>query len=193
MLDKAVIIANEALQYLRSRFPADDKKYGEFHNACGEMVLRLNWLKDQMLEVHHEQKSKDNDPCTCPKCNQFAKEDADSLEQCLREAVRARADPRRANAYGGAGRDPALHVAAAGTHEVASHNRMGCTPCPPIILVPPRAGRSARAGVRRRRLRPAVPAPPDENRPVGQRRGIPSTSGRQCGTASESRLGRCFS
>lgn len=88
MLDKAVVIASEALQYLQTRFPADSDKFKEFHMACGDMVLRLMWLGKELQAVEHEQKSKSNNPCNCSTCNEFAKEDRKHLEGCLREAVR---------------------------------------------------------------------------------------------------------
>jgi len=88
MLDKAVVIASEALQYLQTRFPSDSEKYKEFHVACGDMVLRLSWLNKELRQVEHEQKSKSSDPCNCSTCNEFSKEDRKHLEGCLREAVR---------------------------------------------------------------------------------------------------------
>jgi hypothetical protein len=87
MLDKAIVIATESIDYLLSRFPSDDAKYAEFVKACGDMILRLKWLKGEMLEVEHENKSRYNDPCICPKCDSEAKADKEVLDKCIKEAL----------------------------------------------------------------------------------------------------------
>ena len=88
MLDKAIIIGNEVMDFLRSRFPADDPKYGELHRACADMTLRLKWLKSELEEIEHEHKSRYGTACNCPRCDETAKEDRDLLEKCVAEAVR---------------------------------------------------------------------------------------------------------
>jgi hypothetical protein len=87
MLDKAVVIASEALDYIQSRFPADDKKYAELHLACKQMLVRLTWLQGELLEYEHQQRSKNADPCPCPRCSKFSAEDRELLNKCVREAV----------------------------------------------------------------------------------------------------------
>ena len=88
MLDKAVVICSEALDYLRSRFPADDAKYGEFHKACGDMILRINWLKGELADLEHENKSRYNNPCICPRCDTVAGLDKEFMDKCLVDTVR---------------------------------------------------------------------------------------------------------
>jgi len=88
MLDKAIIIGNEVMDFLRSRFPADDAKYGELHRACADMTLRLNWLKGELLDVEHDHKSRFATPCNCSRCDDTVKADKDLLEQCVKDAVR---------------------------------------------------------------------------------------------------------
>ena len=88
MLDKAIIIGNEVMDFLRSRFPADDPKYGELHRACADMTLRLKWLKGELEEIEHEHKSRYDTACNCPRCDETAKEDRNLLEKCVAEAVR---------------------------------------------------------------------------------------------------------
>ena len=87
-MDKAIIIGNEVMDFLRSRFPADDPKYGELHRACADMTLRLKWLKGELEEIEHEHKSRYGTACNCPRCDETAKEDRDLLEKCVAEAVR---------------------------------------------------------------------------------------------------------
>jgi hypothetical protein len=87
MIDKAIVIASESIEYVRTFFPADDAKYAELVKACADMLLRLKWLKGEMLEVEHENKSRHNDPCICPKCDPEAKQDREFLDKCLKEAL----------------------------------------------------------------------------------------------------------
>ena len=87
MLDKAVVIASEALDYIQSRFPADDKKFAELHLACKQMLVRLTWLQGELLEYEHQQRSKNADPCPCPRCSKFSAEDRELMNKCVREAV----------------------------------------------------------------------------------------------------------
>ena len=88
MLDKAIVIGNEVMDFLRSRFPADDPKYGDLHRACADMTLRLKWLKGELEEVEHEHKSRYATPCNCSRCDETVKADKDLLDQCVVEAVR---------------------------------------------------------------------------------------------------------
>ena len=87
MIDKAIVIASESIEYVRTFFPADDAKYAELVKACADMLLRLKWLKGEMLEVEHENKSRYNDPCICPKCDPEAKQDKEFLDKCIKEAL----------------------------------------------------------------------------------------------------------
>jgi hypothetical protein len=87
MIDKAIVIASESVEYIRAFFPADDTKYAELVKACADMVLRLKWLKGEMLEVEHENKSRYNNPCICPKCDPEAKDDKEFLDKCLKDAL----------------------------------------------------------------------------------------------------------
>jgi hypothetical protein len=87
MIDKAIVIASESVEYIRAFFPGDDTKYAELVKACGDMLLRLKWLKGEMLEVEHENKSRYNNPCICPKCDPDAKQDKEFLDKCLKEAL----------------------------------------------------------------------------------------------------------
>jgi hypothetical protein len=87
MIDKAIVIASESIEYVRTFFPADDAKYAELVKACADMLLRLKWLKGEMLEVEHENKSRHNNPCICPKCDPEAKQDREFLDKCLKEAL----------------------------------------------------------------------------------------------------------
>ena len=86
-MDKAITIAKESIDYLRSRFPPDDAKFADFIRSCSDMLMRLNWLEGEMREVEHENKSRYNDPCNCSKCDPEAKADKEFLDKCLKEAV----------------------------------------------------------------------------------------------------------
>lgn len=88
MLDKAIVIGNEVMDFLRSRFPADDPKYGELHRACADMTLRLNWLKNELQEIEHEHKSRYATPCNCSRCDDAAKADRKLMEECVVEAIK---------------------------------------------------------------------------------------------------------
>jgi hypothetical protein len=87
MLDKAIVIAKEAMEFLQSRFPADDKKYGELNRACADMALRLNWLKGEMLAVEHDNKSRYGSPCNCSTCDDMAKINRERMEDCVKAAT----------------------------------------------------------------------------------------------------------
>jgi len=87
MLDKAIVIAIEAMEYLRSRFPVDDPKYGEFHRSCADMTLRLNWLKKELQDIEHENKSRYGSACNCPRCDDAARADRELMETCVKTAL----------------------------------------------------------------------------------------------------------
>jgi hypothetical protein len=94
MIDKAIIIASEALGFLRTQFPEDDTKYEEALAQFKITMGHLQWMDTEMRNVEHAQKTASvNGPCPCPKCDEDAGADRDHRDECLRNAVLADISP----------------------------------------------------------------------------------------------------
>jgi hypothetical protein len=102
MINKAVIIAGEAVSYLAMNFPADDPKYAEFNKSANDLLAKLQWLYDDLKAIEHKQKASvlGEEKCPCGDCDETAGEDREFMDKCLREAVREDITPKNEITYG---------------------------------------------------------------------------------------------
>jgi len=88
MIDKAILMAREALVYLRAVFPEDDVKYGKMLEQFKNTVVELNWLEEDMNKTEHEQKKMSvNGACPCPWCDNAAKVEATYRKNVVLDAI----------------------------------------------------------------------------------------------------------
>jgi len=88
MIDKAILMAREALVYLRAVFPLDDPKYGNMLEHFKDSVIELNWLEEDMNKTEHEQKKMSvNGPCPCQWCDNAAKVEATFRKNVVLDAI----------------------------------------------------------------------------------------------------------
>jgi hypothetical protein len=88
MIDKAILMAREALVYLRAVFPLDDPKYGAPMNQFETSVGYLNWLEEDMNKTEHQQKKMSvNGACPCPWCDNAAKVEATYRKNVILDAI----------------------------------------------------------------------------------------------------------
>ena len=82
---KALIIATESLEYIRTQLPEDDPRFGV---GLGQFKVSLEHLKRMAEDLEHERhewsvKNLGADKCPCVKCG----EDQKVMDTCVREAV----------------------------------------------------------------------------------------------------------
>lgn len=90
MIDKAIVIAMESIDYILTQYPKDDRgAIGGYMNSLAKSYGVLIQLQAFLADVEHEQKSgyDKTKPCPCPKCDPVAKDDRIHFEQCIKEAL----------------------------------------------------------------------------------------------------------
>jgi len=82
---KALIIATEALEYIRTQLPEDDPRFGVGLNQFKVSIGHLNRMAEDLEHERHEWSVKNlgADKCPCVKCE----DDQKVMDKCVREAV----------------------------------------------------------------------------------------------------------
>jgi hypothetical protein len=89
MIEKAIVLADMALEFIRAAYPADDPKFAPMMKSIDETRKYITDLEKALAEEEHKQKSAVfKDKCPCPKCNENEASDRQSFKECLREVAR---------------------------------------------------------------------------------------------------------
>ena len=86
MIEKAIVLADLALEFIRSAYPADDPKYTPLMTSIDETRKQLEVLEKALTEEEHKQKSAVfKEDCPCPKCNENEASEREAIKECLKE------------------------------------------------------------------------------------------------------------
>ena len=89
MMEKAIMIATSALEFILKSYPADDVRYADLHSFSKTLLLKFEELTKELKAVEHEQKSTAYPKkCPCRTCDPEAKADGELMEQCVKDAVK---------------------------------------------------------------------------------------------------------
>ena len=89
MLEKAIILADTALDFIYAQYPADDPKFADMMKSIHDTRAHLKKLEIFLAELEHTQKSSlvGVGPCTCPKCDQTKETERAEFAECLKEVA----------------------------------------------------------------------------------------------------------
>ena len=88
MLEKAIVVAKAALEFILKSFPADDEKFVVIHTSSKSLFDKFDEIMAELKKVEHEQKSTAYPKkCPCRLCDPEAKVDGELMEKCIKEAV----------------------------------------------------------------------------------------------------------
>lgn len=89
MLEKAIILADTALDFIYAQYPADDPKFHALMKSITETRIHLKKLEIFLAELEHTQKTSlvGVGPCTCPKCDQTKETERAEFAECLKEVA----------------------------------------------------------------------------------------------------------
>jgi len=88
MIEKAILIAKEALQYIVGFYPADDPKFISTIGSISTTQSYLTRLYESLLDIEHTQKSAINNPCTCRRCSAEARNAEEEKKVALSVALK---------------------------------------------------------------------------------------------------------
>ena len=88
MLEKAIILADMCLDYIRAQYPADDPKFTALMKSIDETMEHLKNLEKFLADTEHAQKSAIfKDKCPCPRCDQSVETERAEFATCLKEVA----------------------------------------------------------------------------------------------------------